>query len=267
MEFPEGFTTPSPTVLDTFVQHARQQIHNPDPLTNYIHIPPDLSPEWQAFFGKELAFAERKCGTEMNENRILWEKRGLRMEDEGLDEFNMMFASTVRKEEGNRFFRQNDMESALEAYTLAVRMFPLPDAQLNLAQAALQSYRYEIAEEQCTDALTTGLMQSRMNQAKAYYRRAKARRCLGKLTEALGDIQATLALESNDHFLQEESAEICRVLELSQEEQTSYIVSRPKAEAARESWAGILAMGVVEIDVPGSFDLGQQMRAQGPPMF
>jgi len=40
--------------LDAFLNFARQQARNPDPITDYFRIPDRLPPTWQTFFDKVL---------------------------------------------------------------------------------------------------------------------------------------------------------------------------------------------------------------------
>lgn len=87
---------PSKETLDAFLQFARQQVTNPDPITEYFRIPDRLPPAWQTFFDKVLAYCERACTADYQQ-RVAWEKRGMLMEDEGLDEFEMLMSSTTMK--------------------------------------------------------------------------------------------------------------------------------------------------------------------------
>jgi hypothetical protein len=93
MTSPDG---PSKETLDAFLQFMIQSAENPDPITDYFRVPARLPPAWQSFFDKVLTYCEKACAAD-HKHRISWEKRGMMMEDENLDEFEMLMSSTTMK--------------------------------------------------------------------------------------------------------------------------------------------------------------------------
>ncbi|KAF7311858.1 hypothetical protein MIND_00196500 [Mycena indigotica] len=95
-----------------------------------------------------------------------------------------------KKEEGNVAFRKGDYLSAVQHYQAAYDIEPeLPHYQLNLAAANLKLSNWIAAEAACTKAL------SQHHSVKGYFRRAKARKMLGRDEEAIRDLRAILKLQ------------------------------------------------------------------------
>ncbi|KAF7324664.1 hypothetical protein MKEN_00507900 [Mycena kentingensis (nom. inval.)] len=103
------------------------------------------------------------------------------------------------KEEGNTAFRKGDYVSAVKHYEAAYGIEgELPHYQLNLAAAHLKLNHWMEAEAACTKAL------SQHRSVKGYFRRAKARKMLGRTDEAIRDLRAILKLQpTNAEAVQE----------------------------------------------------------------
>ncbi|KAF7335449.1 Outer envelope protein 64, chloroplastic [Mycena venus] len=94
------------------------------------------------------------------------------------------------KEEGNVAFRKGDFAEAVKHYEAAYQIEPeLPHYQLNLAAAHLKLSNWMEAEAACTKAL------SQHRSGKGYFRRARARKMLGRADEAIRDLRAILKLQ------------------------------------------------------------------------
>ncbi|KAJ7183662.1 hypothetical protein C8R46DRAFT_1308562 [Mycena filopes] len=94
------------------------------------------------------------------------------------------------KEEGNVAFRKGEYALAVKHYEAAFQIEPeLPHYQLNLAAAHLKLSNWMEAEAACSKALT------QHRSGKAYWRRARARKMLGRTDEAIRDLRAILKLQ------------------------------------------------------------------------
>ncbi|KAF7317330.1 hypothetical protein HMN09_00468700 [Mycena chlorophos] len=94
------------------------------------------------------------------------------------------------KEEGNTAFRKNDFKAAVRHYEAAYEIeSEVPHYQLNLAAAHLKLSNWIEADAACTKAL------SQHRSVKGYFRRAKARKMLGRTDEAIRDLKAILKLQ------------------------------------------------------------------------
>lgn len=158
LEGPMGQDPANNPKMKALLDFIRNDMENPDPLTNYFHIPDHIPPIWQAFFEKVLKYGEKVCAANRNE-RVAWEKRGWIVEDAGLNEFDMVASARALKEkvihvvkhrlflryshlsQGNGEFRNGRFIEAFVSYTASIRAFPLVDAMLNLAQVALKIHR------------------------------------------------------------------------------------------------------------------------------
>ncbi|KAG6334799.1 hypothetical protein ID866_4288 [Astraeus odoratus] len=97
------------------------------------------------------------------------------------------------KELGNVAFRRGDYQTAVQHYQAAHSVEPeMPYYQLNIAAAYLKLNNWIGAEAACTKAL------SQHRSIKGYFRRAKARRMLGRTEEAIKDLRAALRIQPNN---------------------------------------------------------------------
>ncbi|KAJ7239373.1 hypothetical protein B0H12DRAFT_80205 [Mycena haematopus] len=103
------------------------------------------------------------------------------------------------KEQGNVAFRKGDYAQAVKHYEAAYQIEPeLPHYQLNLAAAYLKLSKWMEAEAACTKAL------AQHRSGKGYFRRARARKMLGRTDEAIRDLRAILKLQpTNVEAIQE----------------------------------------------------------------
>ncbi|KAJ7035287.1 hypothetical protein C8F04DRAFT_535322 [Mycena alexandri] len=103
------------------------------------------------------------------------------------------------KEEGNVAFRKGEFALAVKHYEAAYQIEPeLPHYQLNLAAAHLKLSNWMEAEAACSKALT------QHRSGKGYFRRARARKMLGRKDEAIRDLRAILKLQpTNAEAIQE----------------------------------------------------------------
>ncbi|XP_059168622.1 RNA polymerase II-associated protein 3-like [Physella acuta] len=106
------------------------------------------------------------------------------------------YLAGLEKDKGNEFFKNGDIENAVEAYTKGISYDPtnaiLP---ANRAMALLKQEKYGAAELDCTTSITLDPL-----YVKSYLRRATARTAMGKFKEASEDFQRVLYLEpTNKH--------------------------------------------------------------------
>lgn len=92
----------NPQALEEFVQFMKNEIANPPKVVELFKIPEGLSPAWQEFFDKVLAYYERRCAANRHA-LISLEKRSWVMEDEKLSEFEMLMSATDMKEKASEF--------------------------------------------------------------------------------------------------------------------------------------------------------------------
>ncbi|TDL25853.1 hypothetical protein BD410DRAFT_896049 [Rickenella mellea] len=120
------------------------------------------------------------------------------------------FKAERSKELGNKAFRQGDYEVAIKRYTDAHDTEPeLPHYQLNIAAAHLKLQNWMQAEKACNLAL------SQHKSGKGYWRRAKARRMMGRIADATKDIRAVLKIQPTN------TEAIAELLELVPSEATT----------------------------------------------
>ncbi|KAG9316137.1 hypothetical protein JVU11DRAFT_3814 [Chiua virens] len=103
------------------------------------------------------------------------------------------------KELGNAAFRRGDYETAVSHYQAAHIVEPeMSHYQLNIAAAYLKLSNWIEAENACSKAL------SQHRSIKGYYRRARARRMMGRTEDAIKDLRAALRIQpSNTEALEE----------------------------------------------------------------
>ncbi|KAH0833443.1 hypothetical protein J3R83DRAFT_12558 [Lanmaoa asiatica] len=108
-----------------------------------------------------------------------------------------------RSVEGNAAFRRGDFEIAVGHYQAAHVVEPeMPHYQLNIAAAYLKLRQLSCSWIEAENACSKALGQHR--SIKGYYRRAKARRMIGRTEEAIKDLRAALRIQpSNTEALEE----------------------------------------------------------------
>ncbi|KAF8340492.1 uncharacterized protein EI90DRAFT_3035761 [Cantharellus anzutake] len=101
------------------------------------------------------------------------------------------------KEKGNAAFKRGDYRIAVEHYEKAHSIeAEIPHYQLNLAAAHLKLGNWMQAEKACGVALR------QQKSTKAYWRRARARKMMGRLAESEEDLRSILVLQpSNEEAL------------------------------------------------------------------
>ncbi|KAJ3299348.1 RNA polymerase II-associated protein 3 [Borealophlyctis nickersoniae] len=123
--------------------------------------------------------------------------------------------SLIEKEKGNAFFRKGDYKRAAACYGKSMKFDPtnavLP---VNRAMAHLKLFNYVEAESDCT----TGLALDPKN-VKALWRRGIARRELGKLDEAKGDLELAGVLEPANKSMKEDLNKVYELLRNKAEEE------------------------------------------------
>ncbi|PAA94408.1 hypothetical protein BOX15_Mlig007117g1 [Macrostomum lignano] len=120
--------------------------------------------------------------------------------DEEWEEERRKQLAESKKAAGNEAFKAGKFEEAVELYTKATQLNPESAVYFsNRAMALLKLERFAAAEADCCSALELDA-----KIVKAYYRRGQARQKLGKLPDALRDLEEALALEPNNKALQSE---------------------------------------------------------------
>ncbi|KAG5475738.1 hypothetical protein LSCM4_04323 [Leishmania orientalis] len=116
------------------------------------------------------------------------------------------------KEKGNALFQSGHLPEAVAAYTVGIDLDPASATThvlyANRAMCYLKLGQWTAAEKDATTCvhMNTGY-------AKGYYRRAVARKQLGKLREARADLEAVLALAPRDISAQQEMESVTRALQ------------------------------------------------------
>jgi len=100
------------------------------------------------------------------------------------------FRAEHEKEQGNTAYKRGNYEQAIEFYQSAHSIEPeMPHYQLNLAAAYLKLHDYAAAERACDVAL------SQHRSVKGYWRRAQARKSLGRFEDAAKDLRNVLKIQ------------------------------------------------------------------------
>jgi tetratricopeptide (TPR) repeat protein len=132
----------------------------------------------------------------------------------------------VAKDEGNEYFRLCKYEEAVRAYTKGINQDPDSSTMhvlyANRAMCYLKLQIWDLAEKDATTCI-----QMNRTYAKAFYRRALARKALNKLRDARSDLETILVLSPGDA---EASAELKTV--------TSLLVDQEKKFAASATGGG-----------------------------
>nr|CDS32355.1 RNA polymerase II associated protein 3 [Hymenolepis microstoma] len=111
--------------------------------------------------------------------------------DEEWENERRLKLSEVEKDEGNRLFKDGKYEEAVDKYTTAIRLAPEnPLLYTNRAIALYKLERYASSESDCSIAIS---MNAKL--VKGFYRRAQARKALGKVEEAISDLKRILDIE------------------------------------------------------------------------
>ncbi len=105
-----------------------------------------------------------------------------------------IFTHTLRKDEGNEFYKKGDYRAAIDAYSLAIAEAPEESSFYgNRAAAYMMILNYEAAIQDCDAAVTLS-----PNMVKAYFRKGKALATLGKFDEATAAYNAGLQQDPNN---------------------------------------------------------------------
>lgn len=126
----------------------------------------------------------------------------------------------VAKEKGNEYFRLNKLMDAIEEYTKGIETDPNSSIMhvlyANRAMCYLRLEQWEKAER---DASVSANMNTAY--AKAYFRRAMARKNLGKLKDARLDLEAVLALAPGDGAARSELEVVTTMLRMERAKEES----------------------------------------------
>ncbi|OCF59824.1 hypothetical protein L486_02497 [Kwoniella mangroviensis CBS 10435] len=112
--------------------------------------------------------------------------------------------SDQSRTDGNTSFKKGRWSEAIGHYTNAIIYNPTnPVNYSNRAQAFLKIDKYQDAERDCTTCLSL-----ERNNIKALYRRGLARKGLGKLDEAIEDLQQILKIDKTNETVKSELEEL-----------------------------------------------------------
>ncbi|GLB37991.1 putative response to arachidonic acid [Lyophyllum shimeji] len=124
------------------------------------------------------------------------------------------------KAQGNAAFSQGDFKQAFLVYSACAMLSPHePVYTLNRSAAALKLGCFEQAEQDAGLVL-------RFGTAKAYFRRAQARKFLGNLGGADEDLVEARKLQPGDKCIEEEMNEVRRLKGLSEAELRSWVTAQ-----------------------------------------
>ncbi|GAA36502.2 RNA polymerase II-associated protein 3, partial [Clonorchis sinensis] len=138
--------------------------------------------------------------------------------DEELENSRRINLSKEARDLGNLRFKEGNYVDAVEQYTTAVRLTPEDPVPLtNRAFAHLKLERYASAEADCSAALA---LDSKC--IKALFRRALARKNLGKTDEAICDLECILQLDPDNKATVKELSSL-----------TGKTVAKPKADSTQ----------------------------------
>ncbi|CAA7267517.1 unnamed protein product [Cyclocybe aegerita] len=131
------------------------------------------------------------------------------------------------KERGNAAFRIGDYLVAIQLYESAHEIeSEVPHYQLNLAAAHLKLNNWIEAEKACTKAL------QQHRSSKGLYRRARARKMLGRPDEAIQDLRAVLRLQPNNL---EALAELASLISMADDKNLSGTTTNPSSSKSPPS--------------------------------
>lgn len=133
----------------------------------------------------------------------------------------------LAKEKGNEYFRVGKIDDAIHAYSSGIELDPSsPTAYIlygNRAMCYLKEQQWDKAE---SDA--SACIQKNRSYAKGYFRRAVARRNLGKLKEARADLESVLALASNDASALAEMETVTKLIQAERAKTTEVAPKKKK---------------------------------------
>lgn len=112
----------------------------------------------------------------------------------------------LEKEQGNEYFKEKKYAEAVDCYSRSIVLQPTAVAFANRAMAYIKMRRFEEAEYDCSEAIDLD-----DRYVKAYSRRGTARRELGKLIDAIDDLEFALRLEPENKELKKQYEEAKRV--------------------------------------------------------
>ncbi|KAJ7485038.1 TPR-like protein [Mycena galericulata] len=160
--------------------------------------------------------AERARTGERHIDQLLREKREWAAQDA---------KSTKLKEVGNAAFKKGDFKTAYIVYSACMRLSPWePAYPLNRAAVALKLKLYERAIEDASTAIKTG----DFNRAKAYFRRGRAKCCLGEWDKAEEDYDMALKLQPAESTIIRGVEELKKLRVLSPEEKAIWVSEQGK---------------------------------------
>lgn len=168
------------------------------------------------------------------------------------------------KDKGNALFQAGHLPEALAAYTAGIDLDPASATThvlyANRAMCHLKLGSWAAAEKDATTCvhMNTGY-------AKAYYRRAMARRQLGKLREARADLEAVLALAPKDASAQQEMESVTRALQAERAAATATAAAATPAASSSSSAAAAPAKKRIVIEEVESEEDGEGEGEGGAP--
>ncbi|KAK7198623.1 TPR-repeat protein [Novymonas esmeraldas] len=116
------------------------------------------------------------------------------------------------KEQGNLLFQRGRLPEAVAAYTVGIDLDPA-SAATHVLYANRAMCRLKLGEWAAAEVDATTCLRMNAGYAKAHYRRAMARKALGKLREARADLEAVLALAPRDGDALREMEVVTRALQ------------------------------------------------------
>eukprot|EP00331_Platyophrya_macrostoma_P026086 CAMPEP_0176452966 /NCGR_PEP_ID=MMETSP0127-20121128/28907_1 /TAXON_ID=938130 /ORGANISM="Platyophrya macrostoma, Strain WH" /LENGTH=486 /DNA_ID=CAMNT_0017841635 /DNA_START=25 /DNA_END=1485 /DNA_ORIENTATION=- len=134
----------------------------------------------------------------------------------------------VAKDQGNEYFKRGDYTDAIRLYSKGIDLDPDAFAAHvlygNRAMCHLKLNAFDLAEKDASSCV-----QLNRSYAKGFYRRAIARKNLGKLREARSDLEAVLALAPGDRDAETELRAVTQAIrEADQRESASASTKRKK---------------------------------------
>ncbi|XP_028414819.1 sperm-associated antigen 1-like [Dendronephthya gigantea] len=137
---------------------------------------------------------------------------------------NVMATFLKLKETGNALVKKGKHEEAIKSYTDCIKLCPEEVAiYTNRALCYLQLTKYDLAEADCNTALK---IQS--ENIKAFFRRGKARKGLGRYREASEDLVQVLKLDSKNGAARSELTNVLTLLKKEKKEEDKSVPKRKK---------------------------------------